>query len=642
MVRAFPAQRLLSNSKALDGGPALYFIDPAADDSPNADRWVVFLEGGGICQHHSDCWTRKAGSLGTADKWDDEWSPGRSTHIISNDPARNPDLADWNHVFLPYVSGDIWLGTQTEPWNPWSETNTVDEACSGLKDDKWGTLAAAGMNCAAVMSAGATCEQLLGEGVPALFGPGAPMAQYSGGHMSDLCAASCTPCDSAATDVYVMEGHNIISDTINELINNHAIDTASDLILSGCSAGGLGTFENTDFVQSLLPNVRVVGNPQAGYFGTEFITFPKFVELGRDACSAGQDCLATAQSLEEGEAGHDLHWTSQLDKYEPLAVAACKAATGEGISNLGMELCSSVPLYYPHITSPMFVSEMTTDGYQLSAEGLLSGRAKMTEDGLEYVKYLSFLLGSSLNDNVINGPNRERDGLWAPACTDHCMSWKQGSKTVGGSEHWEIFSNWYGLFPLCCFSCPAPLTMRPQVLRWHSWWAARARRAQAGHRRLVSLGQWHQHGSVHRHGRPQQRYPINEPRRLRRSRGRGWRWDRARHRAGAGAAGRHWLRLCQEARAVPAQERQGRREHVHGNCAAVRRKIGARFIFATAAVTAAAAFLARPQSPTRSPPATCGIPPRPPPSRRLPSTAARAGCAPRGPSACRSSASCRS
>ena len=301
------------------------------------------------------------------------------------------------------------------------------------------------MDCAAVMSAGGTCEQHLGEGVPALFGPGAPMAQYSGGHMSDLCAATCTPCDSAATDVYVMEGHNIISDTINELINNHAIDTASDLILSGCSAGGLGTFENTDFVQSLLPNVRVVGNPQAGYFGTEFITFPKFVELGRDACSAGQDCLATAQSLEEGEAGHDLHWTSQLEKFEPLAVTACKAANGEGVSNLGMELCSSVPLYYPHIASPMFVSEMTTDGYQLSAEGLLPRQAKMTEDGLDYIKYLSFLLGSSLNENVINGPNGERDGLWAPACTDHCMSWKQGSKKVGGSEHWEVFSNWCGL-----------------------------------------------------------------------------------------------------------------------------------------------------------------------------------------------------
>ena len=69
----------------------------------------------------------------------------------------------------------------------------------------------------------------------------------------------------------------------------------------------------------------------------------------------------------------------------------------------------------------------------------------MTEDGLDYVKYLSFLLGSSLNENVINGPNGERDGLWAPACTDHCMSWKQGSKKVGGSEHWEVFSNWCGL-----------------------------------------------------------------------------------------------------------------------------------------------------------------------------------------------------
>ena len=175
-------------------------------------------------------------------------------------------------VFIPYVSGDVWLGTQTVPWDPWSDTNTVDDGCDGFHDDQYGTLAAIHTDCATVMLAGATCDEHLADGVPMVFGPGAAMAQYGNAHMRDICGATCTPCDPTAPDTYVMEGHNIISDVISELIANNAVDSASELILSGCSAGGLGTFENTDFVASLLPNVAVVGNPQAGYFGTEFVT----------------------------------------------------------------------------------------------------------------------------------------------------------------------------------------------------------------------------------------------------------------------------------------------------------------------------------------------------------------------------------
>lgn len=167
------------------------------------------------------------------------------------------------------VSGDIWLGTQSTPWNPWSETNQVESGCDGFQDDAYGTLAAMGTNCTNVMNAGATCEEHLAEGVPAVFGPDGPKARYGQMHMTQLCGATCTPCDPEAPDTYVMEGHNIVADTIAQLIETAGLDSAAELILSGCSAGGLGTFENTDFVASLLPDVAVVGNPQAGYFGTE-------------------------------------------------------------------------------------------------------------------------------------------------------------------------------------------------------------------------------------------------------------------------------------------------------------------------------------------------------------------------------------
>jgi hypothetical protein len=218
---------LLPTSKALDGGPALYYIDTAAAGSSDADRWIVFLEGGGICQHQSDCYSRKAGFLGSASQWPDEWTPSHDQDILSNDADLNPDFAGWNHVFVPYVSGDIWLGTQSTPWNPWSDTNQVESGCDGFKDDSYGTLAAAGSSCAAVITAGATCDMQLSESVPGIFGPGAPLAQYGGMAMTQLCGATCATCDPDAADTYVMEGHNILEDTITQLIAENGLDGAS-------------------------------------------------------------------------------------------------------------------------------------------------------------------------------------------------------------------------------------------------------------------------------------------------------------------------------------------------------------------------------------------------------------------------------
>lgn len=195
-------------------------------------------------------------------------------------------------------------------------------------------------------------------------------------------------------------------------------------------------------VQRLLLELPLIARLRA-----RFVTFPKYVELGAGQqpwlCSPGQDCLATAASLDDGEAGHNLSWTAAMEQYEPPAETRCKEEEGDALSASGTSVCGAVPKYYPYISSPMFVSEMTTDGYQLSAEGLLGGRDKTTENGLSYIKYLSYLLGSSLNANVINGPNKDRDGLWAPACTDHCMKWKHDSRSVGGLNHYEVFGNWY-------------------------------------------------------------------------------------------------------------------------------------------------------------------------------------------------------
>ena len=53
----------LRSSKALDGSPAIYYLR-AVD--PAAKKWIVSLQGGGMCHDQKECIGRKMGGLGTS------------------------------------------------------------------------------------------------------------------------------------------------------------------------------------------------------------------------------------------------------------------------------------------------------------------------------------------------------------------------------------------------------------------------------------------------------------------------------------------------------------------------------------------------------------------------------------------------
>ena len=56
---------------------------------------------------------------------------------------------------------------------------------------------------------------------------------------------------------YRFSGHLIIAAAISEVTKFFpGLASASHVLLSGSSAGGIGTFRNADFVSSLLPNTR--------------------------------------------------------------------------------------------------------------------------------------------------------------------------------------------------------------------------------------------------------------------------------------------------------------------------------------------------------------------------------------------------
>lgn len=91
-----------------DGTPYAFY----KSSSPRLRRrWLIFLEGGGLCNGESACSERfKTQRQLMSSAGLPETVTGRD--ILSRQQEENPAFYDYNHVFLPYCSSDLWLGTR--------------------------------------------------------------------------------------------------------------------------------------------------------------------------------------------------------------------------------------------------------------------------------------------------------------------------------------------------------------------------------------------------------------------------------------------------------------------------------------------------------------------------------------------------
>lgn len=95
---------LAHGARCLDGSPSGYYY--RAGRGNGSDSWVFYLEGGGLCVEPVDCLARAKTDLGSSKHW--EATRTDSRNVLST-AAFNP-FADWNHVFIPYCSGDMHVG----------------------------------------------------------------------------------------------------------------------------------------------------------------------------------------------------------------------------------------------------------------------------------------------------------------------------------------------------------------------------------------------------------------------------------------------------------------------------------------------------------------------------------------------------
>lgn len=362
---------LMKDSKCNDGSPAAYYIAANAS-SPN---FVVWLQGGGICQSEDDCKNRPL-NLRSSKGYAPTFTPSpESMGMLANDPSVNPDLFTWNRVFVPYCSGDVWGGQLPDATNPFT--------------------------------------------------------------------------DSGSDWTAFFHGHRIVANVVDELFEKHDAASAEKAVLTGCSAGGIGTFTNCDYFADRYKGAGSVGcRPEAGWFGLANAHWPYYSSSGGPASDPDPRSLASSS------------WTAKVQPYplDSAAGKACAAAVQAGTLSIdhcdgqpgGQESCCALPEYqYAFSSTRMFVSENTADAYQVFSQGgcpsaFGSCAAKVTRQPQEaaYWGYVRDHISSTLTKFVVDGPKKDADGVFAPACLMHCMKRWQGSK-VGGRTDAQAFGDWF-------------------------------------------------------------------------------------------------------------------------------------------------------------------------------------------------------
>lgn len=347
---------LLESSKALDGSPALYY----GARNTSSSKYVVWLQGGGICQGLSDCKGRANSALGSSKSFPPTFQIGQS--MMQSDCKVNPGFCEWNRVYVPYVSGDIWQGTAAGPLNPF-------------------------------MPMGAD-----------------------------------PPEDAAWTGYF--QGHSILAEVGESLKQSYGLTDATEVILTGCSAGGVGTILNCDFVTAALGGnrpggPRVTCRPEAGWFGLPINSYADFT-----AHTVSPDLRHLASS----------NWTMNIEPWTAVSPEgkACQADVAAGrrvIPDCGgqkggaVACCGMMPIVFQYIKTPIYVSENTADQYQVETQGGMPATFGAKEAA--YVDYLRGILSASLSKTVLHGARNAQNGMFAPACLKHCMAWNEGP-TIDG------------------------------------------------------------------------------------------------------------------------------------------------------------------------------------------------------------------
>jgi len=207
-------------------------------------------------------------------------------------------------------------------------------------------------------------------------------------------------------------GYLTVRAVFNQLINQNGLKGATQVLLSGSSAGGIGTFVHANGLFDLLPNALVKAEPQGGWFFPNVTYYANwkngtFVQLPDPTINA--------------------LWDGYLDP-------ACVKDHPGNLSSL----CGTIDVAYSYVRAPLFVSENKFDTNQIYTQ---LGCPQNGPDTNNYLAYFGKGMRASVQ-KVLDSP--KKDGIFLMSCAEHTSNTGLNSPTqVQGRTQRSSIIDWF-------------------------------------------------------------------------------------------------------------------------------------------------------------------------------------------------------
>jgi hypothetical protein len=222
------------------------------------------------------------------------------------------------------------------------------------------------------------------------------------------------PVDVLGNKIY-MRGKLVLNALIDNLLSN-GLNKATEVILTGCSAGGLATYLHADHVSAYLPkNIKFRAFADAGYF----LDIPDI--HGSMSFRMGMIYGLYLHNATDGLDPHCLQSYDCTDEWR----------------------CFFAPYLFPFIKTPMFIANSLYDTAQLA--GILRLGCLPPNCPEDKMKFFDNFRTQFLHQ-LTPALDSETTGIFADSCLVHCQTLTDDTWTqflVGGQSMRDTFSDWY-------------------------------------------------------------------------------------------------------------------------------------------------------------------------------------------------------
>ena len=256
----------------------------------------------------------------------------------------------------------------------------------------------------------------------------------------DFWAGSVTNNKTNSQYPFYFTGHNITLATIRHLQETQSFSTATNIVVSGTSAGGVGAMNNVDYFAAAIPGAVTAAYVQAGWahVGQEF---PQWLY----GASQGSPDSTLPRPYYDGIDFQVLdpifavfHYVYNLACYQHYVVTLRQPSN--------VTQCVQVPVLYQYVKSHVFIFENKFDEYTLTPINLVPLNNPPNKSVvLNYLEYFGKQMNHSIASNVA-AKGVGIDGYFVPGCLHHTTyptPIPGYDATINGQEGHTVFQGWY-------------------------------------------------------------------------------------------------------------------------------------------------------------------------------------------------------